>query len=104
MASDLDEAYTELGDMCADLFEAMGVDAPSRADFDALMGPLLRQAKTDGDEEPPEQLSSAASFDPDADFVIDRGLAGNRAFTDELSRELRQRLEAKKGQGPRSAN
>jgi len=91
MASDLDEAYAEMTEMFGDL----GIEKPSRDEFDKLMGPVLAQAKGVKPESA-EQLSSAASFDDDADFVIDRGLAGNAAFTQELQSELRRRLEAKK--------
>lgn len=49
MPTDLEESYADLNEMCADLFSAMGMESPSREDFDKLMGPLLRQAKTEGD-------------------------------------------------------
>lgn len=104
MAHDLAEAYADLNEMYADLFESMGMEPPSRADFDALMGPLLRQAKTEGSPADTAQLSTASSFDDDADLVIGRGLAANQAFTDELSRELRRRLEAGKGEALPQAN
>ena len=95
MPNDLDDAYADIGEMCADLFKEMGIEQPSREDFDKLMGPLLQETP----KEAAEQLSSAASFDDDADFVIDRGLAGNTAFTNEMQAELRRRLDRKKTTG-----
>lgn len=87
--------------MFGDLFKSMKVPPPSREEFDELMESVL------GEEEDGARLSQADppptgpdSRDPAADEIMQRSMAANAGFYDELQRELRQRLAAGKAGGP----
>jgi len=109
MSIDVNGAYAAISDMFADFFDTVGISPPTPEDFQQALAPILESeagatrmsADDDRGRERDSNRSDRDSRDPDADLVMQRSMAGNVAFYDQFKAEMRRRLSAKKGKGPR---